>query len=409
MKKTQTKTNSWSFTIVKLRAIQLCRIAALVTAIGFSMAACGGDDDDGGTKDGPQKATYVSQDSSGNKYTLEINESGKKSARSAAQPGDTFKLKVEYTTGVGGGDLKMTFEYSGKVGSAQTSGAQVKLTLAINDETITITIVGTEMQVITGKIVNKDGSEVVNNPGNVTPVGSNPPVGGNPSTNASLDGVWVWGSGNNETVITVSGSSAILSSLKTTDALTQSALDKEIYKVGNTFWRNLKSTGALTWSGQQSIIQYNKSSPTVAAQATWVDTTITMNANGQTITSSASSQTYTRKSNTSLDGVWVWGSGNNETVITVSGSSAILSSLKTTDALTQSALDKGIYKVGNTFWRNLKSTGTLTWSGQQSIIQYNKSSPTVAAQATWVDTTITMNANGQTITSSASSQTYTRQ
>ena len=150
---------------------KLIAITALIAVIGFAVTAC--DDGNGSGKDpggDPQKVTYVSTDNNGNKYTLEIDESGARSARSAARPGDTFKLTVEYTTVVGGGNLKMTFEYSGTVGAAQTSGASVSLNLNINGETITITIVGTQMTVITGRIVNDNGQEVVNNPGPVTPV-----------------------------------------------------------------------------------------------------------------------------------------------------------------------------------------------------------------------------------------------
>jgi len=157
--------------IVMRKTIKVLGLIALVAVIGFGIISCddGGGDPPGGS---PQKATYVSEDSNGNKYTLEINETGgARSARSVAQSGDTFKLTVEYNTNVGGGNLKMTFEYSGTVGSAQTSGASVSLTLAVNGEMITITIVGTEMKVITGKIKDNNGQEIVNNPGNVTPVG----------------------------------------------------------------------------------------------------------------------------------------------------------------------------------------------------------------------------------------------
>jgi len=119
---------------------------------------------------GPQKVTYVSTDDNGNKYTLEIDESGARSARSAAQTGDTFKLTVEYTTAVGSGTLAMKFEYSGTVDSAKTSGEKVSLTIEINDESITITIVGAQMTVITGKIVNNNGQEIADNPGDITPV-----------------------------------------------------------------------------------------------------------------------------------------------------------------------------------------------------------------------------------------------
>jgi len=156
---------------------------ALVAIIGFSMVACD-DGGGGGGGGGPQKVTYVSTDSNNNKYTLEINESGKRSARSAAQTGDTFKLTVDYSTAFGGGTLAMKFEYSGTVGAAQASGATVSLTLNINGETITITIVGTQMTVITGKIVNDNGQEVVNNPGNVTPVNNG---GGTAVTGVTLD------------------------------------------------------------------------------------------------------------------------------------------------------------------------------------------------------------------------------
>ena len=154
---------------------KLFGVIALVAVIGFTMTAC--PNDDGG---GPQKVTYVSVDSNGNRYTLEINESGGRSARSAAQPGDDYTLTVEYSTVVGGGNLNMKFEKSGKVGSAQPGEASVLITITINGETVTITLVGDKMTVINGKIVDDDGQEIADNPGNVMPVvigGSNPFVG----------------------------------------------------------------------------------------------------------------------------------------------------------------------------------------------------------------------------------------
>ena len=166
-----------------------CAIA-LAAVIGFSFIACdpadilgGKDPNDGpGPGGGPQKATYVSTDSKNNKYTLEIDESGGRSAR-AAQAGDTFKLTVDYTTAFGGGSLNMKFEYSGTVGAANTDGSRVSLTLDINGETITITIVGTNMTVITGKIVDDDGKEIIDDPGPVTPIDPIDPNG------ASVTGV----------------------------------------------------------------------------------------------------------------------------------------------------------------------------------------------------------------------------
>jgi len=184
--------------------LKVLGIIALATVIGFSMAGCsnpasgdggggtisgsGSGGNGGGTGGGPQKVTYISEDNNGNKYTLEINESGRRSVRSAAQAGDTFKFTVEYNTVVGGGNLAMKFEYSGIVGSAQIDGASVSLTLAINGETITITIVGTDMTVITGKIINNSGEEVVNNSGTLTPVGGSDGGGGTSGGGTGGDG-----------------------------------------------------------------------------------------------------------------------------------------------------------------------------------------------------------------------------
>jgi len=173
----------------------------------------------------------------------------------------------------------MKFEYSGTVGLAQASGEGVSLTLTINGETITITIVGAQMTVITGKIVDNNGQQVVNNPGNVTPVNS--PT--TPTTPAySLDGVWEQNGGQ----ITVSGSTGVWSRLPslTPGSLGADAISKGYYSVGSQVWRNLTSTGNLTWSGQIKIMQYNTSNPNVATGTVWADYTFTMSADGQTVT-----------------------------------------------------------------------------------------------------------------------------
>ena len=68
------------------KALKLLAIIALVTVIGFSMAACGGggDDDD----DGDNTATYTGT-SGGTTYTLKIT---KAPARYTAQQGDDYEL-----------------------------------------------------------------------------------------------------------------------------------------------------------------------------------------------------------------------------------------------------------------------------------------------------------------------------
>jgi hypothetical protein len=67
--------------------VRLFGIIALVAVIGFSMAACGGDDDSG---DNPQTVTYTGT-SGGVTYTLKITEN---TARYAAQSGDSYELTV---------------------------------------------------------------------------------------------------------------------------------------------------------------------------------------------------------------------------------------------------------------------------------------------------------------------------
>jgi hypothetical protein len=74
--------------------------------------------------------------------------------------------------------------YSGYIDKAQPSGTKVTLTLYINDERITIEIVGTQMSVISGTIVDNNRNVVTNDPGNVTTIN-----GGD--ANSALDGTWI--------------------------------------------------------------------------------------------------------------------------------------------------------------------------------------------------------------------------
>ena len=70
--------------------------------------------------------------------------------------------------------------------------------------------------------------------------------------------------------------------------------------------------------------------------------------------------------------------------------------------------------LNSTDWRNLTSTGNLTWSGQIVGIRYNASSPNVATGTIWVNATFTLSADGQTLTiasadsDGANTSTWTR-
>jgi hypothetical protein len=97
--------------------------------------------------------------------------------------------------------------------------------------------------------------------------------------------------------------------------------------------------------------------------------------------------------NTSLDGNW---ESENGMTIRISGNTAVISYLGSLNALWSSAKDKGYLKEGSQCFRNLRSTGNLTWSGQYMGITYNSSSPNVATGTTWLDCTITMSVGGGT-------------
>jgi len=117
--------------------------------------------------------------------------------------------------------------------------------------------------------------------------------------------------------------------------------------------------------------------------------------------------------NTSLNGVWVHSSGG--LTVTVSGKIGIISSMTNASPLWTDAVSKGYVTVGSSqYWRNLTSTGNLTWSGQEMRVTYNTSSPNIAISTDWnTSRRITMNADGQTITVSntdgSGATTYTRQ
>jgi hypothetical protein len=118
--------------------------------------------------------------------------------------------------------------------------------------------------------------------------------------------------------------------------------------------------------------------------------------------------------NTSLDGTWTLRTSILTAGITVSGRSGMLTSFNSTDAGWSDCYNKGYI---NQWWRNLQSTGNLTWSGQQAWCQVYVSNPNVSGGVSWPNITIVMSANGKTLTVSEKNangigdkwtQTYTR-
>jgi hypothetical protein len=352
--------NLKEFTMKKF--FKLFGIIAFVAIIGFSMAACDSGGDDGG-----------------------LNLTG--TTWTSTQDGDTFTLtfttdttaRLEYP----GGTFNGTYTLNGNSGTITWTYGTV-YNFVVNGNTLTATV-----------------------PGNppVTFVKGTGGTGGN--VNTSLDGVWERGGMQ----VTVSGSTGVYSYLNSSNAssLTLDAINKDYLKIGNQAWRNLTSTGNLTWSGQSFRIQYYTSNPNVAIGTTWGSSTFIMSANGQTLTVDGS-ETWTRVSTYSLDGVW---EGSNGMRITVVVSTGTITYLGYPSALWTDAVNKNYVKVGDQIWRNLSSTGNLTWSGQNlRVLSYDSN---VAVGTTWGNCTFTMSANGQTLTaiaadsSGTSTLTYTRQ
>ena len=121
---------------------------------------------------------------------------------------------------------------------------------------------------------------------------------------------------------------------------------------------------------------------------------------GSTFTIYANTTLYaqwTPNSMLTIDGIWSNPSGSVK--VTVSGSTGILTAYPSTiGGLSQSAIEKGYVIIGTTqYWRNLTSSGNLTWSGQHLTINYYTSSPDVAIGTTYNNCTFTLSADGQTL------------
>ena len=122
-------------------------------------------------------------------------------------------------------------------------------------------------------------------------------------------------------------------------------------------------------------------------------------------------QTYRVESNTggrlglqlvpSLDGVWRH-RNSGLIFISFSGNTAVFSDLardiSSISPVWQDAKNKGIIKVGDQYLRNLRSAGSLKWSGQYLEVTWNNSNRNVAIGTRWIDGTFAMDPSGDTFT-----------
>jgi hypothetical protein len=225
--------------------------------------------------------------------------------------------------------------------------------------------------------------------------------GGGNTTTYSLDGVWEFSDG---TQINASGSTGIVktfgSDFSGSYPLFTDAKNKGYIQIGSQFWRNLTGTGNLAWSGQELLVTWSGNSNN-ATGTSWGNCTFTMSADGQTLFRTSGSQVLTlrRVSTYSLDGVW---EGYEGTQINVSGSTGVYKAFGSDFSggypLFTDAKNKGYIKLGDACWRNLTSTGTLTWSGQVQTVIWSGNNNNATGTG-WSSTILfTLSANGQTLT-----------
>jgi hypothetical protein len=143
-----------------------CGILAVLFALAFT--ACDIEPETDPDTGAPQSVTYFSEDGDGNFYTLVITENTGRSARYIPQNGDSFTFTVELFNN---GNYSVALTYSGTVESAaEKSGTEIEIKITVNGEELTITVSGTDMTVIKGKIVDDNGETVVETPETLTPM-----------------------------------------------------------------------------------------------------------------------------------------------------------------------------------------------------------------------------------------------
>jgi len=102
----------------------------------------------------------------------------------------------------------------------------------------------------------------------------------------------------------------------------------------------------------------------------------------------------------------VWERANDGRRITVSGNIGVWTTFGSPLApYDRDAINKGWFKIGEPKWRNLRSTGNLTWSGQDFGIEYDRRT-NVALRSQWNNATFTLSADGKTLQTMYG--TYTR-
>jgi hypothetical protein len=225
-------------------------VIALVAIIGFSMAGCKNDDDDSGGL--PAPAGLYAMCPSANSlqvgwnsvsgatgYILYISDDN---FRSTEAPVDMYYLTYLPLSDVASGT------YYFRVAAYNANGTGAK------SNSVSVTVTG-----------SSGGGPIIIQP---------------PQPNLSLNGTWESSGGSQ---VNINGATGYYTRMGTS-ALTQDAINKGYIYNGAQKFRNLSKTGTYTWTGQYLGILTNTNAPNVALAGLWLNCTITMSTNGQTIT-----------------------------------------------------------------------------------------------------------------------------
>jgi hypothetical protein len=175
-------------------------------------------------------------------------------------------------------------------------------------------------------------------------------------------------------------------------AITGVTIPASVTTIGSGAFRNCTSLTSVTFGGSATALSQGGTNASFPGD---LDTKYKAGGAG-TYTRPAGGTVWTKQApavNTSLDGLWAAEDG---TTIYINGNTAIYNYIGVNPLLAD-AVKKGYVKVGDQRFRNIKSTGNLTWSMEEAGIRYNTSNRNVATGVQWVNTTLTMSANGQTL------------
>jgi hypothetical protein len=198
----------------------------------------------------------------------------------------------------------------------------------------------------------------------------------------TINGIWRTAAGN---IVSIYDGKAVLTETNNRDW--KEAEKRGNIGIGSPIYRSIRSAGNLTWSGQ-ALLVVNSSTYAVRWGG---NTTYTMNSNGQTmqvvVQGGSNNGSWTRLSNNEIDGLWKTAAGN---IVSIYDGKAVLTETNNRDW--KEAEKRGNIGIGSPIYRNIRSTGNLTWSGQALVVDLS----TYAVK--WGgNTTYTMNSNGQTM------------